>query len=570
MDSEESRYKELFDPLVQQTLSIVYSTPLNPAEHRLLSYFVRDSASPKATSLYLLRRISKDESSQQHDEQELQRVFAEWKCLVERFRRTTFLSHSSDFPVFRRDKGICCLTGRSRLWWDVLGWNQTIITPIIPDGINDVFGSVECLPLLELLSVFLGDKQVELLRLALSAEPSDFEVCRKYLTLSKHAAAAFREGRILVAPNWTTKRSPDEDLKSTCRYRVFSTMPDLISLPITYQGHSLRSGELIKMMTPDPKSAPLPNSFLLCIHSHFCNSLKSLEVNRHMLAKRPSNISTPWLSILRQACFARVFPWARSLWSYFPCRGRVWVYRQLLRVGARLYEKPNFWTQRVPFGLYIKHGRMKLIPKGEAPALQLVEKFTNIPAPRLVDYVVDNDYAYLVMTRLPGRPLMQELYTMSYPERTVLANDIRSCIQQLKNIPNTNESAICDANGGPVFDYRLNGRGGGPFQSEAEFNNFIITQERLRDPCHSRHHNICFTHADLNPNNILVEEGRLSAIVDFGCAGYFPEYWEYTKAMFSTPDLDLSFPQVFEETFGDSHRDELNAERKLWSVRSPF
>lgn len=323
-------------------------------------------------------------------------------------------------------------------------------------------------------------------------------------------------------------------------------------------------------MTPDPKSAPLPSSFLLGIHSRFCNSLKSFEVERHMLAKRHSKLSMSWPSRLRQACSARAFTWARGLWSYFPRRGRVWVYRQLLRVGARLYEKPNFWTQRVPFGLYIKHGRIKLIPKGEAPALQLVEKFTNIPAPRFVDYVVDNDYAYLVMTRLPGRPLMQELYTMSYPERTALANDIRACIQQLKNIPNTNNFAICDANGGPVFDYRLAGRGGGPFQSESEFNNFIITQERLRDPCHSRHHNICFTHADLSPNNILIEEGRLSGIVDFGCAGYFPEYWEYTKAMFSTPGLDSSFPKIFEEVFGDSHRDELNAERNLWRVRSPF
>lgn len=147
-----------------------------------------------------------------------------------------------------------------------------------------------------------------------------------------------------------------------------------------------------------------------------------------------------------------------------------------------MYKKDNYWTQRVPFGLYIKHGPMKpmrLISKEEAPALQLVERFTNIPAPRLVDYLEDGDYTYLVMTRLPGRILMQELYTMSYPKRTSLANDLRMCIQQLKKIPNTHEFAICDATGGPVFDYGLRGRRGGPFHSEADFNNFVITQERL-------------------------------------------------------------------------------------------
>lgn len=159
---------------------------------------------------------------------------------------------------------------------------------------------------------------------------------------------------------------------------------------------------------------------------------------------------------------------------------------------------------------------------------------------------------------------------MSYHERTSLAKDLRKCIQQFKKIPNTNKSAICDANGGPVFDYRLPGRLGGPFQSEAKFNDFVITQGRLRDPCHARQHSICFTHADLNPNNILIEAGRLSGVVDFGCAGYYPEYWEYTKAMFSTPGLDSSFPKLFEEVFGDIYREELNAERRLWRVRSTF
>lgn len=122
-----------------------------------------------------------------------------------------------------------------------------------------------------------------------------------------------------------------------------------------------------------------------------------------------------------------------------------------------------------------------------------------------------------------------------------------------------------------MFDYRLPGRFGGPFHSEAEFNDFVITQERLRDQCHdARHHSVCFTHADLNPNNILIDGGRLSGIVDFGCASYYPEYWEYTKSMFSTPGLDPSFPKLFEQVFGNIYRDEFNAELKLWSVRPTF
>jgi len=72
------------DARVQRALSIIYSAPFTPAEHRLLSSFVSDSVSPKATSLYLLERVSKNESPEQHDEKELRRLLADWKCLVER------------------------------------------------------------------------------------------------------------------------------------------------------------------------------------------------------------------------------------------------------------------------------------------------------------------------------------------------------------------------------------------------------------------------------------------------------------------------------------------------------
>lgn len=214
--------------------------------------------------------------------------------------------------------------------------------------------------LLELLSVFLTEKQIGFLRLAIVAEPRKFEVCRKHLTMSKYAAAAFREGRVQLDPDWNIERRPREDLKSTCRVRaepqdiihyladgssqyiLWATMPVLIPLPITSQGHALRCGSDIEMMTQDPESAPLPSAFLLGIHRRFCNSLKSFEIDREILVKRPPKISTQWISRIRQACSARAFPLARWIWSNFPRQGRIWVYRLLLRVGASMYEKPNF------------------------------------------------------------------------------------------------------------------------------------------------------------------------------------------------------------------------------------
>ncbi|KAJ7659415.1 hypothetical protein B0H17DRAFT_954776, partial [Mycena rosella] len=43
-----------------------------------------------------------------------------------------------------------------------------------------------------------------------------------------------------------------------------------------------------------------------------------------------------------------------------------------------------------------------------------------------------------------------------------------------------------------------------------------------------------FTHGDLAPRNVLVHKGRISAIVDWDCAGWRPVYWEFTKSEFAS------------------------------------
>lgn len=50
---------------------------------------------------------------------------------------------------------------------------------------------------------------------------------------------------------------------------------------------------------------------------------------------------------------------------------------------------------------------------------------------------------------------------------------------------------------------------------------------------------ICFTHGDLNSNNIIVsaKEGgpiQIRAIIDWHQSGWLPSYWEYCKARWTT------------------------------------
>lgn len=89
-------------------------------------------------------------------------------------------------------------------------------------------------------------------------------------------------------------------------------------------------------------------------------------------------------------------------------------------------------------------------------------------------------------------------------------------------------------------------------------------------PVHSRQHQTFFTHADLHPSNLLIAGGRLWGIVDWECAGFFPEYWEYTKAMFGVCG-DGPIEEIWRRAFDDSnkHEAELRAEQLLWK-ETPF
>lgn len=47
-------------------------------------------------------------------------------------------------------------------------------------------------------------------------------------------------------------------------------------------------------------------------------------------------------------------------------------------------------------------------------------------------------------------------------------------------------------------------------------------------------HEMCFTHGDVAPRNIMVKKSsgvyHVAALIDFEMSGFLPEYWEYISA----------------------------------------
>lgn len=244
-----------------------------------------------------------------------------------------------------------------------------------------------------------------------------------------------------------------------------------------------------------------------------------------------------------------------TVWSLVPSRLRIATYKLLIKAGSRLYRQPEaHGVFRLPFGLFLKRQVYAACSRNEFGALQLVRRHTTIPVPRPLDLAIDNNAdpdpgwhhctgdGYVLTTRIPGISLAECRFALSDTDMAEISLQMTDYLTQLRTIPNNRNPThpICNAVGEALWDTRL--RSGdepqGPFADEAEFNTMFVRTGN--DPARTGH-KIVYTHADLNPRNILVEKvaredgtqgWRVSGIVDWENSGFYPEYWEYTKSMF--------------------------------------
>lgn len=323
--------------------------------------------------------------------------------------------------------------------------------------------------------------------------------------------------------------------------------------------------------------------------------------------------------------------WAGYLWGLLPAVLRAYFWRVVLHQSRRAYGQTGFGgrVQRLPGGLYAKivgeYGAPAIRSHkahAEALAMRLVASQTSIPVPAVVDLVpywyANDDTSedevrrfLLVMTAAEGLVWADAAaaWEKDHPkggadcfERFV--SDLQAVAEQLKTVyrnppPKEEEAvpllegerdssqqqqqqqAICNSLGLAVCDFRVLGHFAGPFACEPDFHAHIAPPHSLAAlpaaaraliaDVHSRTHAICFTHADLNPWNVFVDaaSGRITGIIDWENAGWYPEYWEFTKAFYigAGPKWD----ELMHGAFGDRHGDELKAERSLWMLKdSPF
>lgn len=203
-----------------------------------------------------------------------------------------------------------------------------------------------------------------------------------------------------------------------------------------------------------------------------------------------------------------------AAWLFVPARVRLMAYRKLRQAAQRFIEPDCDTVQKLPFGLYLKSARDLDFIRNEVNALHMVRRYTSIPVPKPLDFVtvpantgeeLALEEGYLLMTHIPGVPLSRCHEVLSDNDAARITAQLQDNITQLRAIPKAvnPSNAICNTLDGAIRDSRVGfGNPSGPFLDEAAFSQML----RNSDEPSRRGHRIFFTHADLNPRNILVDK----------------------------------------------------------------
>ncbi|OAA33975.1 Protein kinase-like domain protein [Cordyceps fumosorosea ARSEF 2679] len=405
--------------------------------------------------------------------------------------------------------------------------------------------------------------------------------------------AVSSNGVELEAPDKTTVR---EIMERDGNYRVH---PVSITLhdPIQLKGSMALLGDHSRAGIDKVDPRFVGTHARLCKSVQLVNLIQTMAPELHkrnddLLATAPAATTAPLVRVIsRRRPFSLAWLFSRPIffiWRLIPQALRFSAYEKLMRFGDYWYGATGASgiVAKLPFGLFLKYSANIECVRNEFNALGVVGKNTGVPVPRGLDFaskwvqgnreLLPQGYhrSYMLTSELPGAALSLCMDAISDADYQRIQLQIQAYVSQIREIPQTvnPDFVICDTRGEACRDPRIRDFAPiGPFKDEAAFSQEL----RFPDEPSRRGHKIVFTHADLNPRNIIVNQVKdatgtlrweVSGIVDWEAAGYYPEYWDCTKSMFERfrwpRRHNDTMQRVFAE-FGD-YSAELKLEIEAW------
>lgn len=244
-----------------------------------------------------------------------------------------------------------------------------------------------------------------------------------------------------------------------------------------------------------------------------------------------------------------------------------------ITLGELVYGRCGPRTVRTGPHTLIKFGSS--VDESEAEAMQFIADNTSVPVPKVIRVHKYNITTFIEMKFVPGKE-GHVWFTMSRPAQQALVKELESYLRQIRSLTPPTPGLVASAYGNACLDHRFGVNSAGPFSNHKEFHRFLRMDEDLGEwdternnivvQSHRLHYRSNFAHGDLAPRNVLIHKGRISAVIDWDCAGWRPEYWDVTKSRYSGVGTPKEWLEAIDRASGSSYDLQLKAEIRLWSA----
>ncbi|CAF3524975.1 unnamed protein product [Fusarium graminearum] len=243
-----------------------------------------------------------------------------------------------------------------------------------------------------------------------------------------------------------------------------------------------------------------------------------------------------------------------------------------LPTPSEVLARPNFIQHpraenmklRIPavfqeLGLAVKHSDSTNTIISEGQCLWAVRRFLpKVPVPEVYGWTQENGIAFLYMEYIDGATLKDRWDSLTVTEKEGVCQELKTNITEISRLRQASDDEfIGNISRGPLSDMVFTGTNFppvGPFSSATELHDCMsnmfkwpakvrqpdIDLADVLDPYRDMLPDDCaihFTHADLNPVNIMVSKDspcRVMAIIDWEQSGWYPAYWDFFKVEMTT------------------------------------